>query len=423
MGGGGDLLAGLAEVPQRAGGGLGLLGQGGEDAGQGGGGRRAGQHRPGGQAFGALLPAGPQPAGPVAAQPGGLGGGVGGRSRPADPGGGHRHPVEVGGVVGQPVGLVHHHDVGLGQHHPRRLGQGAQFQLEQQQVVVGDHHVDVAGLLAGALGEAAAVEGAALLARAVLAGRGDQVPGVVAHAGRGVEAAAGLGPGRPGDQLQRPLLGRGGGQPGRRHQCVHLGQAGVVAAAQRQRRGGVEGVGQARQVTLDQLGLQRLGGGGHDRPPPGGHQGHEVPERLADSGGRVDQQRHPLVEGGGDRLGHAPLDLPLGQPGQGGEGGVDVHVRDASGRPRQRRPAVHRDAASDHDDLVPWQAPRGCGRMPAPQRSAKGARVRDRGRLRRHPPVQGGGDRLPRGARHHRPDGVGRLDRRLVAALGGGPGS
>ena len=74
-------------------------------------------------------------------------------------------PVEVGGVVGQPVGLVDHDHIDLGQHHPGGVGHRPQLQLEQEQVVVGHDHVDVAGLLPGPLGEAALEEGAAALPR------------------------------------------------------------------------------------------------------------------------------------------------------------------------------------------------------------------------------------------------------------------
>src|SRR4029453_2202867 len=89
--------------------------------------------------------------------------------------------------------------------------------------------------------------------------------------------------------------------------------------------------GQTGQVALDQLGLEGLGGGGHDRPPPGGHDRDQVAERLADPGRGVDEQRDLGLEGLGDGGGHAPLDRPLGQARQGGEGGVEGHGPNLTG--------------------------------------------------------------------------------------------
>jgi hypothetical protein len=45
----------------------------------------------------------------------------------------------------------------------------------------------------------------------------------------------------------------------------------------------------------------------------------------------VDQQRHLPLEGLGDGRGHAPLRLPLGQAGQGVEGGLKVHGANLTG--------------------------------------------------------------------------------------------
>jgi hypothetical protein len=143
-------------------------------------------------------------------------------------------------------------------------------------VVVGDHHVDVARLLLGALGEAALEEGAALLPGAVLTGGRDQVPDVVACAGWRVQAAARLGVDRPSDHLERRLLLGGGGQLGRGDQGVGLGQAHVVGAAHDQRGGRLEDAGEPREVAVDQLRLEGFGGGGHDGAPAGGDDGHQV---------------------------------------------------------------------------------------------------------------------------------------------------
>ena len=291
----------------------------------------AGEDGAGVEVGGQLLEPAAEAAGPVAPHPGRLGGGVGGRPGPAHAGRGHGDPVEVGGVVGQPVGLVDHDHVDLGQHHPGGVRHRPQLQLEQEQVVVGHDHVDIAGLLPGPLGEAALVEAAALLPGAVLAAGRDQVPDVVADPGRGVKAAPGRRVGRPHGHLESRLLGRRGRQLGRSHQRLHAGEAGVVGPAHGQGRGGAEGVGQAGQVALDQLGLEGLGGGGHDRPPPGGHDRHQVAERLANPRGGVDQQRGLVLQGLGDGRGHAPLRHPLGQTGQCVEGGLEVHGANLTG--------------------------------------------------------------------------------------------
>ena len=331
---GGGLVVGVAAVLEGGQGGqhgLEVVGQRGEGGDQGGVGPAAGEDGAGVEVGGQLLEAAAEAARPVGAHPGRLGGGVGGRPGPAHAGRGHGDPVEVGGVVGQPVGLVDHDHVDLGQHHPGGVGHRPQLQLEQEQVVVGHDHVDVAGLLPGPLGEAALVEGAALLPRAVLAAGRDQVPDVVADPGRGVQPAPGRRVGRPHGHLEGRLLGGRGGQLGRPHQGLHAGVAGVVGPAHGQGRGGAEGVGQAGQVALDQLGLEGLGGGGHDRPPPGGHDRDQVAERLADPRGGVDQQRDLLLEGLGDGGGHAPLGRPLGQAGQRVEGGLEVHGANLTG--------------------------------------------------------------------------------------------
>jgi hypothetical protein len=115
-------------------------------------------------------------------------------------------------VVGQPVGLVDHDHVDLGQHHPGGVRHRPQLQLEQEQVVVGHDHVDVAGLLPGPLGEAALVEGAALLP-------GQSSPLVETRSqtssrtpGGASRRLPGRRLGRPGGHLEGRLLGPGGGQ-------------------------------------------------------------------------------------------------------------------------------------------------------------------------------------------------------------------
>ena len=81
----------------------------------------------------------------------------------------------------------------------------------------------------------------------------------------------------------------------------------------------VGGGGHQGEVLVGQLVLQRLGGGGHDDLFARERSRHEVGERLAGSGTRLDDEIAAAGHGGGDRDGHLDLSgAGLAAPGQPG---------------------------------------------------------------------------------------------------------
>ena len=159
-------------------------------------------------------------------------------------------------------------------------------------------------------------------------------PGSVLHARHQFVAVAGLRFGGP--LVQPPDLlahaGRGGRVEQRvprllRGAAVQPEPAQVVAAALEDGERGcpaeqrLERSGQARQVTVDKLPLQRDRRGGNHYARPGGHRvrrrGDEVGEGLARSGARLDGQVFPGEDGPLHRLGHGDLPgpLPAADPG------------------------------------------------------------------------------------------------------------
>ena len=97
------------------------------------------------------------------------------------------------------------------------------------------------------------------------------------------------------------------------HSLAHAVQAGVVGAALEHgvRRPLTEllarGVEQGRDVPLHQLVLQRQRRRGHHDPVVVQQRGHEVAERLAGAGARLDEQVAPPLHGLGDGLRHRDL--------------------------------------------------------------------------------------------------------------------
>ena len=95
-------------------------------------------------------------------------------------------------------------------------------------------------------------------------------------------------------------------------------------------------LGQEREVTADQLVLQRLGRGGDDRLAAGDDSGHEVAEALAGARPRLDDEVPAPGDGARDGLDHGRLSgSRLAAAGQGGHDpgqlGSDVHASDRTG--------------------------------------------------------------------------------------------
>ena len=97
------------------------------------------------------------------------------------------------------------------------------------------------------------------------------------------------------------------------HALTHSVQARVVAASLDDgvRRGRVQHLAgrflQRRDVALDELVLEVEGGGGDDDALAVQEAGHQVAERLARAGARLDQQVGVRAERGLHRLGHLHL--------------------------------------------------------------------------------------------------------------------
>ena len=141
---------------------------------------------------------------------------------------------------------------------------------------------------------------------------------MVARADSGVSACvAGLGPLDQAGQLAALVVTPGVVQLERslvevhRH-LIHPLKAGVVGAALQHGEvdPAVERGGQERQVHLEELILERLGGGGDHRALARQYGRHQVGERLAGAGARL----HDQVAFVGNRLGHRPGHLHLPGP-------------------------------------------------------------------------------------------------------------
>jgi hypothetical protein len=227
--------------------------------------------------------------------------------------GDHRgHPVD------QFVRLVHHDHVVLGQDLEVLHG------VDGQQRVVGHHHVGLARALPGQLREALGAARAPLGAQALACRHRELPPRLVVHPGDELVSVAGLGVVRPFlDALHHPA-GRAD-LPGveelvvlvLRHPGGHLVAAQVVAAALQNGELGpvgqqlLERVGEPGQVTVDELPLERDRRGRHDDglAAVGGvpDRGHQVGQRLAGAGARLDGE----VLVGLDRVAHRLRHLHL----------------------------------------------------------------------------------------------------------------
>ena len=242
---------------------------------------------------------------------------------------------------------VDHDDVVLGQHRP------ALDRVDREQRVVGDDDVGLPRLVPGQLGEAVLRHRAARGAEALAGGDADLAPGAVGNPGDELVAVAGRG--LLGPLVQpRDLAAERGDLEGVEELVVarvlglraglDLVAAQVVAAAleDREARGAAEGLrqrlGETREVAVDQLGLQRDGGGGDDDRLVGlqcvPDRGHEVGERLPGAGPGLDGEVLPGAQRPLDGRGHVLLALALSAPEGLDGGGEEVGHR---GRLAHRR--------------------------------------------------------------------------------------
>ena len=167
---------------------------------------------------------------------------------------------------------VHHHDVGLGgladgrprRSSPRRSGQRA-----------APGHSRAPTLTAA---QAAADGSTSSSARS-------PVVVVVAAHRRQASELLGAGPARPRRRGRAAALAAGG-ELGEALQAEVVGPALQDGPVERR----VEVLGEEGQVLAGQLVLERLGGGGHDRLAPGEDGGHQVGQRLARAGARLDDE-------------------------------------------------------------------------------------------------------------------------------------
>jgi hypothetical protein len=226
------------------------------------------------------------------------------------------------------VRLVDDDDVVFGKH----VNVGRRIDGEQR--VVGHHDVRLGGRLPGLLGEAPRAERAARRADALLRADRDLPPGRLGHARDHfipVPRRGDLGPlvqplhltaqrrGRPGiGRVEQRVLGVLGL---RVRPAALTVQAQVVAAALQDREQRLpaeqrlEREGQARQVTVDQLALQRDGGRGHQHRGLGGHRvpygRDQVGQRLPGTGAGLDGKVLTGLDGSLNGLGHRDLPGPL----------------------------------------------------------------------------------------------------------------
>ncbi len=236
-----------------------------------------------------------------------------------------------GDPVDQLVRLVDDDDPVLGQ--DAALAEG----VDGEQRVVGDDDVDLGRRPPGALGEALHAERAPVHPEALPRGHRDLAPRLVGDAGDQLVAVARGGRRGPLVQPLHVRAERAGGPVEQRVLLVlgavaQLVQAEVVVPAleDRELRPAAERpaqrLGQPGQVAVDELALQRDGGGGdHDRAVLLGRgepeRGHQVGERLAGPGAGLDRQVRAVAHRVPDGLRHPALPVPLGAADRGHGGG------------------------------------------------------------------------------------------------------
>ena len=246
----------------------------------------------------------------------------------------------VGGGGDELVGLVEHHRLVLGQH----LRAGEDVQGEQG--VIGDDDIGLLRRLPGPLAEAVDPV-RALAAQALACTHRHLPPGPVGHRERYLVAVAGLAARRPLPQLEHGATEQAAGPfeqlvllgLARPRAVMELLQADVVAATFRQRirrataERALERSDQARQILVDELGLQRLGRRGHDHPFATGERRHEIAERLAGARPSLDQEVLPAAQRQLDRRDHRPLPFPRLRAGDRAESNLEQRKRRTPGHP------------------------------------------------------------------------------------------
>jgi len=229
------------------------------------------------------------------------------------------------------VRLVEDHGVALRQQLPRAFV--AQHDVGEEQVVVHHHNVRLQRL-APRLEDEALLVIRALLAQAVLAGRGHLRPDrrVLGHVRQAAAVASQAGAGVTRDPLQvidvRAAL-EAPVAPG----ALEVMVADVIGTPLEQgdAHRHAERLAHHGQVTLEQLVLEGLGTGGDDHLAAGQQRGHEVGEGLAGTGAGLCHQHGTVLQGVGHRARHLELLRThteardgVGQRAVRGEGRVDT---------------------------------------------------------------------------------------------------
>ena len=126
-------------------------------------------------------------------------------------------------------------------------------------------------------------------------------------------------------------------------------------------------VGEPGQVVVDQLGLQRQGGGGDHHRPVDEQRGRQVGQGLAGAGAGLDQQVLAVARLG-DRLGHRLLARAGGAAGDRADGGGQQFGPAVPHFWSQRGGAVGAG--------TPETVPAAADRRPSPQRARRKAHHR-----------------------------------------------
>ena len=234
----------------------------------------------------------------------------------------------VGGGVLEAVSLVENH--GLVRRDDRAVSRFADGEISQVEVMVDDDQVGRGRLAPGARQEAV-VEVRALPPPTGVAGNVHPLP-----QGRRVGKILELGPvARRGRSPPSREMGRFGPEPVGRLllRLLETPQAEIVrlplqpgrADRLRKKRN------KSGKVFLEDLVLESLGAGGHDRLEPGEKDGQEVSERLARPRPRLGQKDPSLAQSRFDRGRHLGLAGPLLEPRKGLRQGA-VRREPAGGR-------------------------------------------------------------------------------------------